>query len=123
VLRVLVVDDDAATRALLRTLLSSEPEIEVIAEADNGHAAIDAWHEHHPDLIVLDEMMPVMAGLDAAEAILAEEPQQKIIMLTGDLSSELAARANRIGVRACFRKPEWDVAVNLAAMFARDGDA
>ena len=78
--RVLVVDDDPDLRFLLRVLLDRAGETAVVAEATNGQEAIEIAREHRPDVIVLDEMMPVMGGTEAIPGLREVAPEAKIVI-------------------------------------------
>ena len=71
-IRVLLVDDQALFRAGIRMLVDSQPDLEVVGEAADGRQAIDAWRALRPDVILMDIRMPVMDGIEATAAILAE---------------------------------------------------
>lgn len=73
-LRVIVVDDEALARALLRELLGAHVDIEVIAECGNGFEAVKAVTEKKPDLLLLDIQMPKLDGFDVLELIGTEVP-------------------------------------------------
>ena len=73
-LRVIVVDDEALARALLRELLGAHADIEVIAECGNGFEAVKAVTEKKPDLLLLDIQMPKLDGFDVLELIGTEVP-------------------------------------------------
>lgn len=73
-LRVIVVDDEALARALLRELLAAHADIEIIAECGNGFEAVKAVTEKKPDLILLDIQMPKLDGFDVLELIGTEVP-------------------------------------------------
>jgi DNA-binding NarL/FixJ family response regulator len=81
-IRTLVVDDQAMVRAGLRMLLSSEPDIEVVAEAGHGIEAIAQAGRHHPDVILMDLRMPELDGLEATRRILAADPDARVLVLT-----------------------------------------
>lgn len=68
-LRVLLVDDEAPARARLRRLLFAHPQVEVVAEARNGHEALRLNAEHRPDALFLDVQMPEVDGLDVAASL------------------------------------------------------
>jgi two-component system, LytTR family, response regulator len=73
-LRVIVVDDEALARTLLRELLAAHPDIEIIGECGNGFEAVKAVTEKKPDLILLDIQMPKLDGFDVLELIGTEVP-------------------------------------------------
>ena len=73
-LRVIVVDDEALARTLLRELLGAHADIEVIAECGNGFEAVKAVTEKKPDLLLLDIQMPKLDGFDVLELIGTEVP-------------------------------------------------
>ncbi|WP_298816181.1 chemotaxis-specific protein-glutamate methyltransferase CheB [Chloroflexus sp.] len=73
-LRVLIVDDSALMRRLLRQLLESDPAIRVVGEAGDGKTAIALAAELHPDLITLDVRMPVLDGVETTRQIMAYHP-------------------------------------------------
>src|ERR1700732_3670883 len=79
-IRVLVVDDSATVRMHLMTILSGDPEIEVVGEAEDGKRAIEQCLRHRPDLITMDMMLPVMTGLAATEYIMAYCPTPILIV-------------------------------------------
>ena len=81
-IRVLLADDHELVRHGLCKILDQQQDIEVIAEVGDGQAAVRLAREVLPDVIILDITMPVLNGLDAARAILAENPGARIIMLS-----------------------------------------
>jgi two-component system, LytTR family, response regulator len=68
-IRVLVADDEPLARERLTSLLSSEPDVDVVAQARDGEEAVTAIHDHSPDLVFLDVQMPQMNGFDVIEAV------------------------------------------------------
>jgi DNA-binding NarL/FixJ family response regulator len=95
---VLAVDDHPIIRAGLRAVISSEPDMEMVAEAANGEEAIARYREHRPDVVLMDLRMPIMDGLSAMTAILREFPDARIVALTtyegdADIHGALAAGA------------------------------
>ena len=82
IIRILIVDDQALFREGLRTLLSVQPEYEVVAEAGNGEEAIQLVVEYEPDIVLMDLRMPVMDGVVATRKLHDDFPAIKVIVLT-----------------------------------------
>jgi DNA-binding NarL/FixJ family response regulator len=82
VARLLIADDHALVREGLRTMLSGEEGVEVIAEANDGEQALNICRELEPDLVLMDVRMPVMDGLEATKKIKAEMPKTSVMMVT-----------------------------------------
>lgn len=81
-IRIILADDQALFLEGLKTLLSLEDSLEVIAESHNGQEALEACREHRPDIVLMDLNMPVMDGVAATRAIKAELPAVNILTLT-----------------------------------------
>ncbi|QLH26918.1 response regulator transcription factor [Streptomyces sp. Rer75] len=81
-IRVLVADDEAMIRAGVRAVLTTDPAIDVVAEAADGRDAVELVRRHRPQVAVLDIRMPVMGGIEAAEEIRRTVPETGVIMLT-----------------------------------------
>jgi DNA-binding NarL/FixJ family response regulator len=82
VARLLIADDHALVREGLRTMLSGEDGIEVIAEANDGRQALTLCRELRPHLVLMDVRMPVMDGLEATRKIKQEMPKTSVMMVT-----------------------------------------
>ena len=80
--KVLLVDDHAIIREGLRSLLEKEPNMEVIADTDNGRKARDLVRELSPDIVIMDITMPGLNGIEATRQITAESPHVKVIALS-----------------------------------------
>lgn len=92
VVHVLLADDNARFRGLLKRLLERDPEIVVVAEADDGASALDLVSVHMPDVIVMDVSMPGIDGLEATLRIKERHPDVAVLMLSvGDKEPEIAA--------------------------------
>jgi DNA-binding NarL/FixJ family response regulator len=104
VITVLSVDDHPLIRAGLAALLGGEPDIRVVAEAANGEEAIELYRTHCPDVVLMDLKMPVMDGLAATVAILAEFPDAKVVMLTTYDGDEDIYRALDAGAKGYLLK-------------------
>jgi DNA-binding NarL/FixJ family response regulator len=107
--RALIVDDDEDMRFLLRAVIERANEgLQVAGEAGGADEAIEQWRSLDPDVIVLDHRMPGTTGLQVAELILAETPDQSIILFSAYLDDELLERASAVGIRACISKDRYD---------------
>jgi YesN/AraC family two-component response regulator len=104
---VLIVDDEEDMRALLRSTIEIANEgLRVAGEAVDGEDAVIQWREKRPQIIVLDQRMPGATGLEVAERILAEHPEQTIILFSAYLDPDILDRAAELGIRACMSKRE-----------------
>src|ERR1700730_6739552 len=78
--RVLVVEDSLTVRKRLVEILASDPEIELVGEAEDGKRAIELCQQCRPDIVTMDMMLPVMTGLAATEYIMAHCPTPILIV-------------------------------------------
>jgi PAS domain S-box-containing protein len=101
---IVVVDDAAEVRALVRTRLRLSGRLDVVGEAGNGAEAVELVRELRPDLVLLDVSMPVMDGLGALPRILEESPRTRVVMYSGFQEEGLAHRAVDLGAAAFFEK-------------------
>lgn len=99
-----IADDNSSIRLLLRGLLG-ELGIRVVAQATNGEEAIRAAAKLQPQLLFLDVNMPIMSGLDALPRIREASPQTAVVMVTGEASRDMFARAMGLGARGYIVKP------------------
>jgi DNA-binding NarL/FixJ family response regulator len=81
-IRVLIADDHGIVRSGLRMLIDRQPDMEVVAEADDGVAALESSQAHQPDVAVLDVSMPRMTGLQAAREIRSHLPGTRVLLLS-----------------------------------------
>ena len=102
--RVLIVDDEADMRLLVRTVLRNASGLEVVGEAGSGEEALTAVRSLDPDIVVLDYRMPDLTGVDVAEQLLAESPDRAIVILSAFLNDATVSEAERVGVRSCLLK-------------------
>ncbi|HEX6821053.1 MAG TPA: response regulator transcription factor [Candidatus Sulfotelmatobacter sp.] len=104
--RILIVDDNAVVRSLVRKLFESQSDFEISGEAENGRDAIDKAEKLKPDLIILDLIMPVMTGLDAAPLLKQLLPDALIILFTQQEGSEVERLAQAAGIDAVVSKSQ-----------------
>jgi len=117
--RVLVVDDHAVVRRGVRSLLASQPGIEVSGEASTGVEPLEHVKKFKPDLVILDLTMPDMNGLEAARAVKEAAPDTEVIVLTMHFSDELAREVLRTGAIGYVLKSDADAELLAAVDHAR----
>ncbi|MFB6615256.1 response regulator [Streptomyces sp. NPDC085524] len=93
VIRVVIADDEPLIRAGIRMILTSAPDIEVVAEAANGREAVELARSHAPDVMLLDIQMPVLDGLTALGELGRAAPQVRALILTTFGEKENVLRA------------------------------
>ena len=98
--RIVLADDAADVRDLLRLALEMTGEFSVVAEAADGEAAVEAVRRHQPDVVVLDLSMPLLDGLGALPAIHQAAPACRILVLSGYSDSGLRQAAVDAGADA-----------------------
>ncbi len=96
-IRILIADDHSVVRQGLRMFLGLDPDLEVIGEARDGAEALLRAHELHPDVVLIDLLMPVMDGIAAIGAIRRELPDIEVIALTSVLDDSSVIGAVRAG--------------------------
>jgi len=96
-IRVLIADDHNVVRQGLRMFLGSDPELEIVGEARDGAEALRLTHQLHPDVVLMDLLMPVMDGIQATAAIRREVPDTEVVALTSVLEDALVIDAVRAG--------------------------
>jgi len=101
---VMIVDDHAIVRQGLRYYLSMQADIEVAGEASDGQEAVKLTAELAPDVVLMDMIMPVMNGIEAAERIRETMPASKVIMLTTFSDQEQVVSAIRAGAQGYLLK-------------------
>ncbi|HEY0795014.1 MAG TPA: response regulator transcription factor [Acidisarcina sp.] len=103
-IRILVVDDHNVVRQGLVALINTVPSMTVVAEASDGHRAIELFRQHQPDITLMDLRMPTLGGVEAITQIRSEFPQARIIVLTTFDGDEDIYRALQAGARGYLLK-------------------
>lgn len=117
---VLIVDDEVDMRVLVRAILqTSGLGVEVVGEAGNGIEAMEVFASldapEFPDVVILDNRMPGMQGLEVAAAMLQREPRQQIVLFSSFVTEEMERQAEKLGVRACVSKNDFALLPQLVA--------
>jgi DNA-binding NarL/FixJ family response regulator len=102
--KILIADDSSLVRPMLAAALSSRNDWTICGEASNGRQAILLAFQLRPDLILLDFLMPMLSGLDAAAEILKIMPLVPIVLYTMYENAQLEAEAKKIGIRKVVSK-------------------
>lgn len=103
-IRVLIADDHVTVLAGLVAIIGLQPDMAVVAEAENGRQAVELWREFRPDVTLLDLRMPELDGVGAINAIRAADSSARIIILTTYDSDEDIHRAIKAGAKGYLLK-------------------
>src|SRR3954447_17485254 len=95
--RLLIVDDHEVVRQGLHAMLGNDPEIAIVAEAEDGQQALDLARKVRPDVVLMDVVMPQLDGIAALAAIRAELPGTRVLVLTSFLDEDRVLAAVRAG--------------------------
>ena len=106
-IRVLIADDSPTLRHLIRAILESDPELQVVGEAHNGEQAVALCHELRPDIITMDVRMPKMNGFQAIQHIMAESPRPILVLTStsSDIELGISFKAIEAGALMVAGKP------------------
>ncbi len=96
-IRILIADDHSVVRQGLKMFLGTDPELEIIGEARDGAEALKMVLQLHPDVVLMDLLMPVMDGITATIAIRREAPETEVVALTSVLEDSSVVDAVRAG--------------------------
>jgi two-component system nitrate/nitrite response regulator NarL len=121
-IRIVVADDHAVVRFGVRSILNSEVGFEVVGEAEDGDDAITQTLELEPDILLLDLAMPRLPGLEAMRAIMTKSPRVKIVLLTGEISTQQVIEALQIGARGIVLKQSFADDLKQALRAVLSGD-
>jgi len=115
---VLVVDDSAVVRRMIRSCLEADPEFSVVAEAANGREAIDRLHQAQPDAVICDVEMPVMSGIETVEELRLHWPRLPVVMFASPTreAAQITLEALHAGANDFVAKPSAVGGSDLAAV-------
>jgi DNA-binding NarL/FixJ family response regulator len=97
-IRVLIADDHPLIRSALTDLLAATGDVHVVAECPDGCDVVEAAAESHPDVVLMDLVMPVLGGLAATRALREAQPDIRVIVLTGSINGAAVREAHALGV-------------------------
>jgi DNA-binding NarL/FixJ family response regulator len=123
VIRVLVADDEPLIVAGIRTVLESAGDIEVVAQADNGRAAVEEAIRHRTDVALIDINMPVLDGLSVVEELRGRAPAVRAVVLTSFGVESNVERALKSGTAGFVLKNCRPEELIRAVRAAHDGEA
>jgi DNA-binding NarL/FixJ family response regulator len=104
--RVVIADDQRLFAEALEAILSTDGRIDVVGRALDGRGALALAVEHMPDIVLMDIEMPVMDGIEAAQAIHDSVPETRVIVLTGSAAPQDVSRARLAGAAAYVTKDQ-----------------
>lgn len=103
-IRLILVDDHVVLRAGLANVLSFEPGMQVVAQGNDGEAAIALWRKHQPDVMLLDLCMPGIDGVETLQRLRKEFPTARVLILTSSEAPEEVRHAIAAGARGYVTK-------------------
>lgn len=115
---VLVVDDQPDIRLLVRMLIARDDRLALADEFGSGAEAVAFLHDGQATVVVLDQMMPGMTGIETATKILDRHPDQRIVLFSAYLDEALLAEAREVGIMACVDKRDFNDVVHTVRSVA-----
>lgn len=103
-IRVMLVDDHILMRMGLNTALNNEPDLQVVAEAEDGQEAVEAYATHRPDVVVLDLRMPKLNGFETIEVLRRVHPSARVLILSNYSGGDDVANAFKAGAHGYVSK-------------------
>jgi two-component system, NarL family, response regulator NreC len=120
-IRILLADDHTVMRAGLRLLLERQPDMVVVAEAEDGRQTVELADTHTPEVVVLDIAMPNLNGIEAARQIVSKHPKASVVILSMHSDESYVLRALKAGARAYLLKDSAESDLIRAIRAVRDG--
>jgi DNA-binding NarL/FixJ family response regulator len=121
-IRVLLADDHKLVRAGIRALLQTVADVECVAEAADGREALRLVAAHHPDVALMDIMMPSLNGLDAAAQIVRAFPRTRVVILSMNVDEDSVLKAIRAGAAGYLVKTADPAELELAVRAVARGE-
>lgn len=120
--RIVIADNHPVVRVGIRNMLAGEPSIHVVGEAGDGEEAIEQTLRLSPDILLLDQAMPRLPGLETIRQISLDNPTIKIIFLASDISAQQSLEALQNGVRGILMKNTFTGHMTEAILSVALGD-
>lgn len=120
---VLLADDEPLVRHGLRTILESEPDVDVVAEASDGAEAVSQARRHRPDVVCMDVRMPGIDGIRATERVLALDDPPRVLVVTTFDSDDYVFDALRVGASGFILKRARAEAIITAVRTVATGES
>lgn len=105
-IRVLIADNHTTVLAGVSSIIGMQPDMLVVAEAENGRRAVELWHVHRPHVTLLDLRMPLLDGVGVINEVRQQEPSAKFVILTTYDTDNEIYRAVKAGARGYLLKDE-----------------
>ena len=120
---VLIVDDEIDMLMLVRIAIEmANKDLEIAGEATNGNDALQVWRDMNgppvPDVVILDNRMPGLSGMEVAQQILAERPDQIIVLYSAYLDANVRREAKELGIARCVTKDDVDKLASIVRELA-----
>jgi CheY-like chemotaxis protein len=116
----MIVDDHADMRFLIRAIIDDAgSDVVVAGEAVDVRSALESIDQVDPDIVLLDALMPVVSGLEAAPMILARRPGQKLVLCSALVDEEVRERAGAVGIADCVSKDDMEAIPEVVVRLAR----
>jgi CheY-like chemotaxis protein len=120
---VLIVDDEIDMLMLVRIAIEmANKDLEIAGEATNGTDALKVWREMNgppvPDVVILDNRMPGLSGMEVAQQILSERPDQIIVLYSAYLDANVRREAKELGIARCVTKDDVDKLASIVRELA-----
>lgn len=107
-MKIVIVDDDRLVCTSLKTIIETDPDLQVEATGHSGQDAVALFAASQPDVLLMDIRMDIMTGLEACEIILGQYPRAKILFLTTFADDEYIIKALKIGARGYILKQNYE---------------
>ena len=120
-IKVAIVDDHSVVRIGIKYVLKTEPRLSFVGEASSGEEALPLIERAKPDVLLLDVRMPEMDGIEVLKRVLAQHPEQKVVMLTTSLAEEDVYQSLKLGAKGYVVKDNAPAKIVEAILTVAEG--